>query len=241
MKFEKKDFIYEGKAKKLYSTDKGDVILVEFKDDLTAFNAEKKGSFEGKGKTNLQISQLIFSRLIKEGIETHLIEQISENEVLVQNLEIIPLEVVIRNKAAGSICKRLGFDKGFEFKKPMFEVFYKKDELSDPLLTWENVEALELCNSEEHLKLKEKALKVNEVLRTLFKEAGIDLVDFKIEFGRNKEGDILLADEISPDSCRLWDLESGETLDKDRFRQDMGKVGESYQIVLEKLKKVVES
>ncbi|MGH1468635.1 MAG: phosphoribosylaminoimidazolesuccinocarboxamide synthase [Bdellovibrionales bacterium] len=241
MSFEKKEFIYEGKAKRLYSTNNDQVVLVEFKDDLTAFNAEKKGSFDGKGKTNLKISQLVFSHLIKNGIKTHLIEQISDTELFVKKVEIIPLEVVIRNKAAGSISKRLGIEKGFEFNNPMFEVFYKKDELGDPLLTYEHVRAMNLCRDENYEKLKTEALKINGLLKDLFAQAGVDLVDFKIEFGLDQNGALLLADEISPDSCRLWDLETGEVLDKDRFRQDMGKVSESYQVILEKLEKVVVS
>ncbi len=239
MSFEKKEFIYEGKAKRLYSTNDDQVVLVEFKDDLTAFNAEKKGSFDGKGKTNLKISQLVFSHLIKNGIKTHLIEQISDTELFVKKVEIIPLEVVIRNKAAGSISKRLGIEKGFEFKNPMFEVFYKKDELGDPLLTYEHVKAMDLCSDENYEKLKTEALKINGLLKSLFAQTGVDLVDFKIEFGLDQNGELLLADEISPDSCRLWDLETQEVLDKDRFRQDMGKVSESYQVILEKLEKVV--
>lgn len=239
MAFEKKDFIYEGKAKRLYSTNDDQVVLVEFKDDLTAFNAEKKGSFEGKGKTNLKISQLVFAHLIKNGIKTHLIEQISDTELFVKKVEIIPLEVVIRNKAAGSICKRLGIEKGYDFKSPLFEVFYKKDELGDPLLTLEHVQAMSLCTDEMYKALKVEAFKINNLLKDLFLKAGVDLVDFKIEFGVDKNGQLLLADEISPDSCRLWDIETKEVLDKDRFRQDMGKVGESYQIILKKLEKAV--
>ncbi len=235
----KKDFIYEGKAKRLYSTNDDQVVLVEFKDDLTAFNAEKKGSFEGKGRTNLKISQLVFNHLIKNRIKTHLIKQISETELFVKKVEIIPLEVVIRNKAAGSICKRLGIEKGFEFNAPLFEVFYKKDELGDPLLTYEHVKLMNLCTDENYEALKKEAFKINELLKSLFLKSGLDLVDFKIEFGIDEKGELLLADEISPDSCRLWDLETKEVLDKDRFRQDMGKVSESYTVILEKLEKAV--
>ena len=226
MSFQKTDFLYEGKAKRLFKTNDEETLWVEFKDDLTAFNAVKKGSFEGKGKLNLKISTLIFKYLKSKGIETHVIENISETEQVVKKVEIIPLEVVIRNKAAGSISKRLGFEKGQAFEKPIFEVFYKKDELNDPLLTLEHVLAMKICS-----------LEIYEHLKNLFKAAGVDLVDFKIEFGTDKNGKILLADEISPDSCRLW--ENGESLDKDRFRQDLGKVEESYQIILEKLKKAV--
>lgn len=239
MSFQKTDFLYEGKAKRLFKTNDKETLWVEFKDDLTAFNAVKKGSFEGKGKLNLEISSLIFKYLKSKGINTHVIENISETEQVVKKVKIIPLEVVVRNKAAGSICKRLGFEKGQVFKEPIFEVFYKNDDLGDPLLTLEHVLAMDLCNIKIHDQLKVHALKINEHLKFLFGEAGVDLVDFKIEFGTDKEGNLLLADEISPDSCRLWEKESGESLDKDRFRQDLGNVEESYKIILEKLKKAV--
>lgn len=237
MSFQKTDFLYEGKAKRLFKTNDEQALWVEFKDDLTAFNAVKKGSFEGKGRLNLEISSLIFTYLKSKGVETHVIENISDTEQIVKKVEIIPLEVVVRNKAAGSICKRLGFEKGQPFKEPIFEVFYKNDELGDPLLTLEHVLAMDICNIRIHDQLKVHALKINEHLKDLFEKAQVDLVDFKIEFGTDKEGGLLLADEISPDSCRLW--ENGESLDKDRFRQDLGKVEESYKIILEKLKKVV--
>lgn len=239
MSVEKKEFFYEGKAKRLFKTDDENKIWVEFKDDLTAFNAEKRGSFEGKGKLNLKISDLIFDHLESKGIENHRLETVSDTEQVVKKVEIVPLEVVVRNKAAGSICKRLGFEKGFEFKDPIFEVFYKKDELADPLLTFEHVMAMELCELSVYEKIKSKVLGINLHLKELFFKAGIDLVDFKVEFGICPDGKVLLADEISPDSCRLWDLETGESLDKDRFRQDLGKVEESYKIILEKLKKAV--
>lgn len=238
MDIEKKDFLYEGKAKRIYQTNQDDILWLEFKDDLTAFNAEKKGSFQKKGATNLKISQLIFDQLEKEGVSTHRIKQVSENEVIIKKVKIIPLEVVIRNKAAGSICKRLGFKSGFAFKEPMFEVFYKKDELADPLVTRENIEALQICSMQDLEKLKSLALKVNQTLIKIFKQAQIDLIDFKIEFGLDKEGQILLADEISPDSCRLWDIKTGEIMDKDRFRKDMGKVDEYYNEILQRLEKI---
>ncbi len=239
MNFEKKNFIYEGKAKKLYSTNDDGVILIEFKDDLTAFNAKKKGFFKGKGQINLKISQLVFSHLIKNGIKTHLIKQVSDTEVFVKKVKIIPLEVIIRNKAAGSILKRLGIESSFEFKKPMFEVFYKKDELGDPLITYQHIRALDLCSDKIYEAIKLESLKINGILKDLFFRAGVDLIDFKIEFGLDIKGQLLLADEISPDSCRLLSLETKEVLDKDRFRKDMGKVLESYKIILEKLEKVV--
>ena len=212
---------------------------MEFKDDLTAFNAVKKGSFSGKGRLNLKISDLIFDHLQSKGIENHRLETVSDTEQIVKKVEIVPLEVVVRNKAAGSICKRLGFEKGFEFKAPLFEVFYKKDELADPLLTFEHVVAMELCDLTVYELIKSKVLKINEHMKALFYKAGIDLVDFKVEFGKTPDGQVLLADEISPDSCRLWDLDSGESLDKDRFRQDLGKIEESYKVILSKLEKAI--
>ncbi len=239
MDFKKKKFIYEGKAKKLYSTNDDQVILIQFKDDLTAFNAKKKGSFKGKGQVTLKISQLVFSHLIENGIKTHFIKQISDTEIFAKKLKIIPLEVIIRNKAAGSILKRLGIKPNFKFKEPMFEVFYKKDELEDPLITYEHVKEMGLCSDKIYEEIKLESLKINKILKDLFFKAGVDLIDFKIEFGLDIEGKLLLADEISPDSCRLLNLETKKVLDKDRFRKDMGKVLESYQIVLEKLEKVV--
>jgi len=239
MTTEKKEFLYEGKAKRLFATSDEKKLWVEFKDDLTAFNAVKKGSFEGKGKINLRISNLIFDYLKNKGIDNHVVETVSDTEQIVKKVKIVPLEVVIRNKAAGSICKRLGFEKGFEFRDPIFEVFYKNDELADPLLTYEHVMAMELCNLRVYEQIKNKVLGINMHLRELFEKAGIDLVDFKVEFGICPDSSVLLADEISPDSCRLWDLETGESLDKDRFRQDLGRVEESYKIILEKLEKAV--
>jgi len=238
-KISKKDFLYEGKAKRLFTTSDEDKIWVEFKNDLTAFNAVKKGSFEGKGALNLKISDLVFDYLESKGIANHKVETVSETEQIVEKVEIVPLEVVVRNKAAGSICKRLGFEKGHQFKRPMFEVFYKKDELADPLLTFENIVEMELCELKIYEEIKLKVLELNTHLKELFAKAGVDLVDFKVEFGLSKKGEVLLADEISPDSCRLWDLETGESLDKDRFRQDQGRVEESYKIILEKLEKAV--
>ena len=235
---QKLDFLYEGKAKRLYKTKDSEKLWIEFKDDLTAFNAEKKGSFEGKGALNLKISTFIYNFLEKQGIATHLIEVLSDKDWIVEKTEIIPLEVVIRNKAAGSICKRLGIEKGNPFDTPLFEVFYKKDELGDPLLTREHVDLLNLCKDEDYEDIKELSSKVNNLLRSFFDEIGIDLIDFKMEFGKNSKEKVLLCDEISPDSCRLWDKESGEPMDKDRFRQDMGLVEEKYQEILRRIEEV---
>jgi len=236
--YKKLDFLYEGKAKKLYTTEDSGKLWIEFKDDLTAFNAEKKGSFEGKGALNLKISTFIYAFLESKGIQTHLVEALSEKDWVVEKTEIIPLEVVIRNKAAGSICKRLGVESGKEFSPPLFEVFYKKDELGDPLLTREHVDLLSLCTDEEYEKVKEISFQVNDLLISLFNEIDIDLVDFKMEFGKNQDGQIVLSDEISPDSSRLWDKKSGESMDKDRFRQDMGSVKENYEEVLKRIEEV---
>lgn len=236
--YQKQDFLYEGKAKRLYTTNDANLLWLEFKDDLTAFNAVKKGSFEGKGKANLEISHLIFDYLESHGVETHRVAKISDTESVVKKVRIVPLEVVVRNRAAGSICKRLGFEEGYKFAEPMFEVFYKKDELGDPLLTRENILSLNICGLDKLEIIKGKALKINKHLQGIFLKAGIDLVDFKIEFGQDAEGSILLADEISPDSCRLWDIETKEILDKDRFRKDLGSVKEKYLEILKRLKEV---
>lgn len=235
---QKKEFIYEGKAKKLFKTNDDRLLWIEFKDDLTAFNAEKKGSFEGKGELNLKISTFIFMYLESKGISTHLKEALSERDWVVEKTEIVPLEVVVRNKAAGSICKRLGLENGQKFYKPMFEVFYKKDELSDPLLTREHVELLGLCSDDDYETIRSLALEINALLLPLFLDANMDLVDFKMEFGKNIEGKIILADEISPDSCRLWDTETGEIMDKDRFRKDLGQVKENYEEILNRILEV---
>ncbi len=237
--FKKLDFLYEGKAKKLYETNKKNYLWIEFKDDLTAFNAEKKGSFSGKGRLNLKISTHIFYHLEKNGMETHLVKPLTDKDWIVKKTKIIPLEVVVRNFAAGSICKRLGITKGKKFESPVFEVFYKKDELGDPLLTREHVDLLELCNEREYNELKTKAFHINTLLISFFEKIGIDLVDFKIEFGKDEKDTIILSDEISPDSCRLWDSSSGEVLDKDRFRQDLGKVEEKYAEVLKRIEEIV--
>ena len=237
--FKKLDFLYEGKAKRLYETNKENHLWIEFKDDLTAFNAEKKGSFSGKGTLNLKISTHIFNHLEKNGIETHLVKSLTDKDWIVKKTKIIPLEVVVRNFAAGSICKRLGLKKGEEFSSPVFEVFYKKDELGDPLLTREHVDLLGLCTETEYNELKIKAFHINTLLVCFFKSIDIDLVDFKVEFGKDEKDVIVLSDEVSPDSCRLWDSASGEVLDKDRFRQDLGKVEEMYAEVLKRIEESV--
>ncbi len=227
--------LYEGKAKKLSTTSEPGVLWVEYLDQATALDGRKKDQVEGKGALNNQITALIFERLSKAGVPSHFIKQLSPTEQLVQEVEIIPLEVVVRNLAAGSISKRLGIPEGTPLKQPLVEFFLKDDDLGDPLLTDDHVRMLELASDTEIAELKEKALVVNQALQSLFGDLGIDLVDFKIEFGRDKDGAILLADEVSPDTARLWDQETGEHLDKDVYRRDLGDLRDVYQVVLERL------
>jgi phosphoribosylaminoimidazole-succinocarboxamide synthase len=235
----KGELLYEGKAKKIFSIPtKPHEVWVEFKNSLTAFNALKKGEFEGKGQINCEIATLIFQHLKKNGIPSHWVENPSPFEMIVEKVNIIPLEVVVRNILAGSTAKKLGIPEGKRLKKPLVEFYFKEDALGDPFLSDDQILMMEICSEQELKELKEKARAVNTVLRDLFKEAGIELVDFKIEFGKDLKGQILLADEISPDCCRLWDLKTQEKLDKDRFRRDLGQVKEKYEEVLKRLKEV---
>ncbi|NWK84454.1 phosphoribosylaminoimidazolesuccinocarboxamide synthase [Staphylococcus sp. GSSP0090] len=227
--------LYEGKAKRIYSTGAMDVLRVEYKDEVTAGNGAKKDFIEGKGRLNNQITSRIFNYLKEKGVKSHFIEQTSETEQLVQSVEIIPLEVVVRNIAAGSITKRLGFDKGHEFDEPLVEFFYKNDDLNDPLITEDHIKLLHLAEDNEINVLKEAAKEVNAVLVQLMNEMNLRLVDFKIEFGRTNDGQILLADEISPDTCRIWDKDSDTNFDKDVYREDRGSIIETYQTFLNKL------
>ncbi|MEB5783312.1 phosphoribosylaminoimidazolesuccinocarboxamide synthase [Staphylococcus pseudoxylosus] len=227
--------LYEGKAKRIFSTGKNDVLRVEYKDEVTAGNGAKKDLIDGKGRLNNQITSRIFNYLKENGVKSHFIEQISETEQLVQSVEIIPLEVVVRNIAAGSITKRLGFDKGHEFDEPLVEFFYKNDDLNDPLITEDHIKLLHLAEDNEINTLKEAAKEVNAVLVQLMNEMNLRLVDFKIEFGRTNDGQILLADEISPDTCRIWDKDSDTNFDKDVYREDRGSIIETYQTFLNKL------
>ncbi len=231
---EKREQLYEGKAKKVFATDDPCVVIVDYKDDATAFNGEKKGTIEGKGVINNRMTNHVFKLLEKEGVPTHYIEELSDRETAVKKVEIVPLEVIIRNIAAGSFSKRLGVKEGTPFKRPTIEFSYKNDELGDPLINSYFALALELATEEEIETIKKYAFKVNDVLKKYFLGAGIELVDFKIEFGRYK-GEIILADEISPDTCRLWDVNTHEKLDKDRFRRDLGNVEEAYQEVFKRL------
>ncbi|SDX96455.1 phosphoribosylaminoimidazole-succinocarboxamide synthase [Evansella caseinilytica] len=232
---EKGACLYEGKAKRIYQTEQPDVLWVEYKDDATAFNGEKKAVLEGKGVLNNEISSLIFSQLKDAGIDSHFIEKLSANEQLVKKVEIIPLEVVVRNVAAGSLVKRLGMERGTVLTSPILEFYYKDDALGDPLINEEHIRALTLASVEELETIKASALQVNEQLLTLFKEIGIQLVDFKLEYGRDRTGAVLLADEISPDTCRLWDEKTGTSFDKDLFRFQLGSLQEGYETILTRL------
>jgi len=231
---EKGEFLYEGKAKKIFKTDDPSLFLVEFKDDATAFDGVKKDRLKDKGILNNRLSAIFFKLLEKNGIETHFEKTISEREMLVKALEIIPVEVIVRNIAAGSISKRLGIPEGTELKKTVLEFSLKDDELHDPMINHYHIYALELAVAEEMAEIEKTALKINDIMVPYLKEKGILLVDFKLEFGRHN-GKVLLGDEISPDTCRFWDSSSKEKLDKDRFRRDMGGVVDAYREVLRRL------
>ncbi|MFB3165150.1 phosphoribosylaminoimidazolesuccinocarboxamide synthase [Neobacillus sp. 179-J 1A1 HS] len=230
-----RELLYEGKAKRIFSTDEEQTVLIEYKDSATAFNGQKKADITGKGRLNNEITSLLFLKLQEQGIPSHFIKRISETEQLVKRVTIIPLEVVVRNIAAGSLSKRLGIQEGKALTKPLVEFYLKNDDLGDPLLTTEHVYELNLATEEELNILKEKALKINTVLSSFFTELGINLIDFKLEFGKDNEGEILLADEISPDTCRLWDKKTNEKLDKDVFRRDLGSLTEAYETILARL------
>jgi phosphoribosylaminoimidazole-succinocarboxamide synthase len=231
----KGELLYEGKAKRIYSTEDEGKVWVEYKDSATAFNGEKKANIAGKGMLNNQITSLLFSMLADKGVKSHFISKLSETEQLVKRVKIIPLEVVVRNLAAGSLSKRLGVPEGKAFTRPMVEFYYKNDDLGDPILTEDHIREMELATPEELKELKNKALEVNSVLSLYFKDLGINLVDFKLEFGIDQDGNILLADEISPDTCRLWDITTNEKLDKDVFRRDLGSLTEAYTKILKKV------
>lgn len=230
----KQEMLYEGKAKIVFLTEDPDVLIVSYKDDATAFNGLKKGSITGKGAINNRMTNFLFEKMEKEGVPTHLIEEINDRETAVRKVEIVPLEVIVRNVAAGSFSKRLGVEEGKVFAEPTIEFSYKNDELGDPLINSYFAKALELASQEEIDTIKKYAFKINEILKKEFLKADLRLIDFKIEFGRF-HGKILLADEISPDTCRLWDVNSGEKMDKDRFRRDLGNVEEAYIEVAKRL------
>jgi phosphoribosylaminoimidazole-succinocarboxamide synthase len=227
--------IYEGKAKKVFKTEDPDLLIVDYKDDATAFNGEKKGQIAGKGVINNRMSNLLMQHLEKAGIPTHFVEELRDRETLVKKVSIVPLEVIIRNIAAGSFSKRYGVDEGFVFETPTIEFSYKNDELGDPLMDEYHAVAMKLATKEEIETIKKYAFGVNEQLKAFWAECGVTLVDFKLEFGRLSDDTIVLADEISPDTCRLWDSETGEKLDKDRFRRDLGGVEAAYAEVMKRL------
>ena len=231
---EKKELLYEGKAKKVYTTENPDVLIVDYKDDATAFNGVKKGTIVGKGVVNNRMTNHIFKRLEEKGIPTHFIEELSDRETAVKKVEIVPLEVIVRNVAAGSFSKKLGIEEGFRLLSPTLEFSYKNDELGDPMINDYYAVAIGAATREEIDKITELVFKINEILVDYFKSIKVDLIDFKVEFGRYK-GQIILADEISPDTCRFWDSETHEKLDKDRFRRDMGGVEDAYHEVLKRL------
>ncbi|THE10496.1 phosphoribosylaminoimidazolesuccinocarboxamide synthase [Bacillus timonensis] len=231
----KLSLLYEGKAKKLYQTAEEAILLVEYKDEATAFNGEKKAQIIGKGHLNNEITSMLFSKLHIAGIRTHFIGKLSQNEQLVKRVSIIPLEVVVRNVVAGSFAKRVGIEEGTTLKKPIVEFYYKNDDLGDPLINGDHIDVLELATKDQVQELKEQALKINEVLRTFFLDLQIRLVDFKLEFGVTKDGEILLADEISPDTCRFWDVETNQKFDKDVFRRDLGNLTDAYTEILNRL------
>lgn len=231
----KKDFIYEGKAKQVYSTEDPDLVIVYYKDDATAFNAQKRGTVADKGEMNNKISTLIFEYLIQKGIPTHYVETLNEREQLVKKVDIIPLEMVVRNYVAGSMAQRLGLEEGAKSPVTIFDICYKKDELGDPLINDHHAVLLGAATYEELKFMYELTDKINEALKELFMKANLILVDFKIEFGKDSKGNIILADEISPDTCRLWDKDTLKKLDKDRFRRDLGEVSEAYHEVYNRL------
>ena len=231
----KKEQLYEGKAKKVFATNDPDLFIVDYKDDATAFNGEKKGTIAGKGVINNKMTNFMFKMLEKEGVPTHLVEEISDRETIVKKVSIVPLEVIIRNVAAGSFSKRMGVEEGKQLLCPILEFSYKNDDLGDPFINDYYALALGIATQEDIDTIAKYAFKVNEFMVKFFKGLNIDLIDFKIEFGKTSDGTIILADEISPDTCRFWDSTTHEKLDKDRFRRDMGGVEEAYQEIMKRL------
>lgn len=232
---EKRELLYEGKAKKVYATENPDVLMVDYKDDATAFNGLKKGTIAGKGAINNRVTNYMMQLLEKEGVPTHFVEELSACETLVKKVSIVPLEVIIRNISAGSFAKRFGVEEGIVFDEPTIEFSYKNDELGDPLMNSYHALALGLATKQEIETIKAMAFKINSVMREFFKNLKVDLVDFKLEFGRLSDGTIVLADEISPDTCRFWDSETHEKLDKDRFRRDLGNVEGAYKEMMKRI------
>ena len=232
---QKLEQIYEGKAKKVFKTDDPELLIVDYKDDATAFNGLKKGTILGKGVINNQMTNRLMAKMEKAGIPTHFVRELSQRETLVKRVSIVPLEVIVRNISAGSFAKRYGVEEGIVFDEPTFEFSYKNDDLGDPLLNTSHALALKLATREEIALIRKYTMMVNDLLKGFMKEIGIDLVDFKLEFGKTSNGTIVLADEISPDTCRLWDEKTHEKLDKDRFRRDLGGAEEAYEEVMRRL------
>lgn len=230
------NLLYEGKAKKIFNIPgEPQNVLMEFKDSLTAFNAQKKGSFESKGVINRDIAAWIFKYLENKGVQSHFIENVGERGMKTRRVEIVPLEVVVRNTLAGSTAKKMGRDEGAKLSRPLVEFYYKNDELNDPFVSDDQILAFNIADEKTIAELKRQALVINAALLELFSSIGIKLVDFKVEFGKNASGEVLLADEITPDCCRLWDLKTGEKMDKDRFRRDLGNIDQYYHEVLKRL------
>lgn len=227
--------LYEGKAKKVWATDDENIVIVDYKDDATAFNGIKKGTIAGKGVVNNKMSNYLMQLLEKHGVPTHFVKELSDRETAVKKVTIVPLEVIIRNRAAGSICKRLGLEEGMDFVCPSIEFSYKDDELGDPLINGYHAVSCGFATREEVERIKELAFKVNDVLKEYFASIGVELIDFKLEFGKTTDGTIVLADEISPDTCRFWDIKTHEKLDKDRFRRDLGGVEEAYEEMMKRV------
>lgn len=227
--------LYEGKAKKVWATDDENIVIVDYKDDATAFNGIKKGTIAGKGVVNNKMSNYLMQLLEKHGVPTHFVKELSDRETAVKKVTIVPLEVIIRNRAAGSICKRLGLEEGMDFVCPSIEFSYKDDDLGDPLINGYHAVSCGFATREEVERIKELAFKVNDVLKEYFASIGVELIDFKLEFGKTADGTIVLADEISPDTCRFWDIKTHEKLDKDRFRRDLGGVEEAYEEMMKRV------
>ena len=232
---EKKEQLYEGKAKKVFATDDPDLLIVQYKDDATAFNGLKKGTIAGKGVINNQMSNRLMAMLEKQGVPTHFVRELNERETLVKKVKIVPLEVIVRNIAAGSFSKHYGVEEGVVFDKPTIEYSYKNDALGDPLLNSHHALALKVATYRELRTIERYAMRINGILREFWAACGVTLVDFKMEFGRLADGSIVLADEISPDTCRLWDSDTHEKLDKDRFRRDLGGVEDAYAEIMRRL------
>ncbi len=232
---EKKEQLYEGKAKKVYATEDPNLVIVSYKDDATAFNGAKKGTIVGKGVVNNRMSNLLMEKLSEEGIPTHYVKELSERETLVKKVSIVPLEVIVRNIAAGSLAKRLGLAEGTPMKRTVLEYCYKCDALDDPMVNEYHILAMEYCTEQELKTIADMAIKINAFLVGYFASINVELVDFKLEFGKTSDGQIVLADEISPDTCRFWDATTHEKLDKDRFRRDMGGVEDAYKEMMKRV------